>query len=106
MYNLPTHAEPDTSEDCLRKLRALADVTRWRIVTTLASETGKPLSATDLIERLGISSYNVSKHARILREANLIATRRKGKFVFYTLEPRAFREGELDLGICSLRFSK
>lgn len=105
MYNLPTsQADSETSEDCLKRLRALADETRWRIITTLARETDKPLSASHLIERLGISSYNMSKHARILREAKLIATDRKGKFVFYSLEPTAFLEGELELGEWSLRF--
>ena len=108
MYNSPPvqGSSHYTPEDCLRKLRALADETRWKIVTTLASDTEKPLSATDLIEQLGITSYNVSKHARILREANLISVNRKGKFVFYRLEPKAFRGGDLDLGACSLRFAK
>ena len=87
-------------------LKALADETRWRIVRELLSG---PLIVGDLVERLDVSQYNVSKHIRILREAGILETKRDGKHVECRVaedfRKRLTRGGNvLDLGCCTFRF--
>ena len=87
-------------------LKALADETRWRIVRELLVE---PLTVGEIVERLGVTQYNVSKHIRILREAGILETERDGKHVECRVaedfRKRLVRGGNvLDLGCCTFRF--
>lgn len=95
-------AEGATIDECVRKLRALADDTRWRIFSILARAKSEPVTASDLVNLLGVTNYNVSKHARILREAGVISVNRKGKFVYYCLNAGIWDPNILDLGACRL----
>jgi DNA-binding transcriptional ArsR family regulator len=88
-------------------LKALADETRWRIVRELLDE---PHTIGELVERIGVSQYNVSKHVRILREAGIVETERKGKHVQCRVA-EDFRKKltrnqmVLDLGCCTFKFN-
>lgn len=94
------------SFSCVPYLKALADTSRWSIVRELL---GKELTVGGLVERLGISQYNVSKHLRILREAGIVETKKDGKFVFAHITT-AFRirmsedRKTLNLGCCTFHF--
>lgn len=91
---------------CIHMLKALADETRWCIVKELL---GEPLTVNDLVERLAVSQYNISKHLRILREAGIVGTQRQGRCVECYIVP-AFRlrlsrnRNQLDLGCCIFKF--
>jgi DNA-binding transcriptional ArsR family regulator len=93
-------------QECIPMLKALADQTRWNIVSVLLH---RPLTIGELTQRLKATQYNVSKHIRILREAGIIETHREGKFVKCSVET-GFRKrlsknkSELDLGCCKFRF--
>lgn len=70
-----------------------------------------PQSVNDLSDSLGISQYNISKHLRILREAGLVHSEKKGQQRIYALEEafhNQLQEGSqvLDLGCCSFDFNK
>lgn len=94
------------TEGCIQMLKALADETRWRIIRELLA---KSLTVNDLVVRLTVSQYNVSKHLRILREAGIIETERQGRCVECRVVP-AFRlrlsqnRNQLDLGCCVFKF--
>ncbi len=96
------------SECCAPFLKALADGTRWRIVQELLCA---PLTVSELADRLNVSPYNASKHLRILREAGIVESARRGKHVRCQIVP-AFRrrvaknKNQLDLGCCVFRFEK
>ena len=89
-------------------LKALADNTRWRIVRALLDES---LTVGEITERLKNSQYNISKHLRILREAGIVESEKKGKQVECRIVP-AFRkrlaqnQNTLDLGCCTFRFDR
>jgi DNA-binding transcriptional ArsR family regulator len=75
------------ASDQLRDLKvfhkALADVTRLRIVQLLAS---RPRTVNELIAAVGLSQPLVSWHLRRLRTAGIVTTRRIGREVQCTLE--------------------
>lgn len=57
--------------------RALADPTRRSLLDELFSEDGQTLSALE--GRLSMSRFGVMKHLRVLEDAGLIVTRRRGR---------------------------
>jgi DNA-binding transcriptional ArsR family regulator len=77
-------------------LRALLGTTRARVLSALAATA----TTGELAVRLGISAASASKHARALREASLVASRRDGGTVVHTLTPlgSALLRGELPGG--------
>ena len=70
----------------LSAFRALSSEARYEIVRTLASD-GSPHSCRELIDQLGITAPAVSNHVRILQEADLIQTERRGSQLYLSLAP-------------------
>jgi ArsR family transcriptional regulator, lead/cadmium/zinc/bismuth-responsive transcriptional repressor len=66
-----------------RRARAVADPTRLSVAMALAS--ADELCGCDLAWILGRAQNLVSHHLRVLREADLVSSRREGKTVFYAL---------------------
>jgi DNA-binding transcriptional ArsR family regulator len=64
---------------------ALADPTRWRVLTLLA-ERGEA-TATTLAGEMPVSRVAVIKHLGVLDRAGLVQSQRKGREVRYTVKP-------------------
>ena len=75
-------AEPDSVGNVVGMLRTLSDPTRLRLLDVL--QAGE-FSVTSLCGRLGLAQPTVSHHLGRLRSAGLVANRRDGKRVFYSL---------------------
>jgi DNA-binding transcriptional ArsR family regulator len=69
--------------------RALADPTRRSLLDELFSEDGQTLSALE--RRLPMSRFGVMKHLRVLEEAGLVTTRRRGREKLHFLNPVPIR---------------
>jgi DNA-binding transcriptional ArsR family regulator len=69
--------------------RALADPTRRRLLDQLFEHDGQSLGALE--ERLPMSRFGVMKHLRVLEEANLVVTRRRGREKLHFLNPVPIR---------------
>jgi DNA-binding transcriptional ArsR family regulator len=72
----------------------LADTTRRMIVARLneAKESGDglvELSVGELVEAVGGTQPTVSKHLKVLREADIVRVREDGQHRFYRLNPTA-----------------
>lgn len=70
--------------------KALADPTRRRLLDTLRDRGG--LTLTELEEGLGMTRFGVMKHLRVLEDANLIVTRRDGRFKHHYLNALPIQE--------------
>ena len=62
--------------------KALNDVTRREILELLKE---KDLTAGDIAASFDISKPSISHHLEILKRADLIASVKKGQFVFYSI---------------------
>ncbi len=71
-------------DDVLRVLRVLGDDTRMRALRLIAE---RPRSTQELAPLVGISEAALSKHLRMLAEAGVLAAKRQGYYVLYSLEP-------------------
>lgn len=69
--------------------RALGDPTRRRLLDALFKKDGQTLSALEA--RLPMTRFGVMKHLRILEEARLIVTRRRGREKLHFLNPVPIR---------------
>ena len=69
--------------------RALADPTRRSLLDELFREDGQSLSALD--RRLPMTRFGVMKHLRVLEEAGLVVTRRRGREKLHFLNPVPIR---------------
>jgi uncharacterized protein YndB with AHSA1/START domain/DNA-binding transcriptional ArsR family regulator len=69
--------------------RALADPTRRGLLDELFKRDGQSLSALE--ERLPMTRFGVMKHLRLLEEAGLVTTRRRGREKLHFLNPVPIR---------------
>src|SRR4029453_5575064 len=69
--------------------RALGDPTRRRLLDALFKKDGQTLSALEA--RLPMTRFGVMKHLRILEDARLIVTRRRGREKLHFLNPVPIR---------------
>jgi ArsR family transcriptional regulator len=70
-------------KEFIRVMKALSDPNRIRILKLLQL---KELCVCELQELLGLAQSTVSKHLRLLDEAELIINRREGAWVIYSLK--------------------
>lgn len=64
----------------------LADPTRLRLLSLIAAKD-EACAACDLVEPLGVSQPTVSHHLKVLREAGLVESEKKGRWIYYRPVP-------------------
>jgi uncharacterized protein YndB with AHSA1/START domain/DNA-binding transcriptional ArsR family regulator len=69
--------------------KALADPTRRRLLDQLFKKDGQTLSALE--RRLPMTRFGVMKHLRVLEEAGLVVTKRRGREKLHFLNPVPIR---------------
>jgi DNA-binding transcriptional ArsR family regulator len=69
--------------------RALADPTRRQLLDRLHETDG--LSLSELDRDLPMTRFGVMKHLRVLEQANLVVTRRRGREKLHFLNPVPIR---------------
>ena len=72
------------------KFKALADPTRVAIINCLSA--ADEVCVCNLTETFDLSQPTVSHHLRILREAGLVTSSRRGTWAYYRLVPEAIAE--------------
>ncbi len=78
---------PEAAEELAATFKALADPTRVAIVNRLAC--GEECCVCDLTGAFDLSQPTVSHHLRVLRDAGLVESERRGTWGYYRLVPEA-----------------
>jgi ArsR family transcriptional regulator len=73
---------PTEATTLSRQFAALSDPVRLRLLSLLANADG-PVCACDLVEPAGKSQPTVSHHLKVLREAGLVESDKRGVNVWY-----------------------
>lgn len=81
-------AEVDAAE-LSRMFKALADPVRLRLLSLIASYEGGEACVCDLIGPFEVSQPTISHHLKVLREAGLVGSERRGTWVYYWVLPAA-----------------
>ncbi len=70
------------TEKTIKKLKALSDETRLRIINLLYKEN---LSECQIYRILDMSQPRISRHLKILKDADLIAFKNKGRLSIFSI---------------------
>jgi ArsR family transcriptional regulator, arsenate/arsenite/antimonite-responsive transcriptional repressor len=67
--------------------KAVADPMRLRLLSLIACHEGGESCVCDLTEAFDVTPPSVSYHLKILREAGLISSDRRGTWIYYRVNP-------------------
>jgi ArsR family transcriptional regulator len=84
--------------------KALGDPVRLRLMSMIASAGGGEVCVCDLTGAFHLTGPTISHHLKVLREAGLVDSDRRGTWVYYRMVPAALAllVGLLDVGAASL----
>jgi ArsR family transcriptional regulator, arsenate/arsenite/antimonite-responsive transcriptional repressor len=74
-------------DELAARFKALADPTRVAIINALS--TAEEVCVCNLTETFDLSQPTISHHLKILREAGLVESSRRGTWAYYRLVPEA-----------------
>ncbi len=72
-----------------RMFKALSDPVRLRLLSLIASHEGGEACVCDLTGPFDVSQPTISHHLKVLREAGLVGSERRGTWVYYWVLPEA-----------------
>jgi ArsR family transcriptional regulator len=78
----------DALADAAAVFGALADGTRLRIVQTMA-RAPQELCECHIVPLFGLSQSTISYHLKVLREAGIVESEKRGLWAYYRVNPRA-----------------
>ena len=76
------------AEELAPLFKALADPVRLRLLSLIACHDDGESCVCDLLEAFDMTAPSVSYHLKILREAGLISSQRRGTWVYYRVNPQ------------------
>jgi ArsR family transcriptional regulator, arsenate/arsenite/antimonite-responsive transcriptional repressor len=88
----PVTREPVTADEADRLsgiFKAVADPSRLRLLSIIASHDGGEACVCDLTEPLELSQPTVSHHLKVLAEAGLVTRDKRGKWAYFAVVPDA-----------------
>jgi ArsR family transcriptional regulator, arsenate/arsenite/antimonite-responsive transcriptional repressor len=92
-----SHLEEGTLETAAWVFKALSDPARLKILAYLSKQdvgkccgTEEGICACDLEEVINLSQPTVSHHMKCLISANLVIGEKRGKWMFYRIDPKGF----------------
>ena len=78
------------SIDTVEFAKALADETRQKIMAMCCCQK---VSVGDIVDALNVAQPTVSHHLKILKNAGLVKSERRGKQVLYTIDQQRLAQG-------------
>ncbi|GAA4834116.1 metalloregulator ArsR/SmtB family transcription factor [Kitasatospora terrestris] len=79
----------EAAVDLAKMFKALGDPVRLRLLSLIASYDGGEACVCDLTGPFDVSQPTISHHLKVLREAGLVASERRGTWVYYWVLPTA-----------------
>ncbi len=76
--------------DTVEFAKALADQTRQKIMALCCCRW---VSVNDIVDKLDVAQPTVSHHLKVLKNAGLVRSERKGKQVMYTINQARLAQG-------------
>jgi ArsR family transcriptional regulator len=67
--------------------KALGDPVRLRLLSLIGAHQGGEVCVCDLTTAFDLTQPTISHHLKVLREAGIIASERRGTWVYYRLVP-------------------
>ncbi|EOM76902.1 ArsR family transcriptional regulator [Rhodococcus rhodnii] len=81
--------DPAQTAALARRFKALGDPVRVRLLSLIASHAGGEACVCDISGSFDLSQPTISHHLKVLREAGLLESERRGTWVHYRIVPSA-----------------
>ena len=82
----------ESAAELARMFKALSDPVRLRLLSLIASHEGGEACVCDLTGPFDVSQPTISHHLKVLREAGLVGSERRGTWVYYWVLPAALAQ--------------
>ncbi|MFJ8133781.1 ArsR/SmtB family transcription factor [Streptomyces hydrogenans] len=82
----------EAAAELSRMFKALSDPIRLRLLSLIASHEGGEACVCDLTGPFDVSQPTISHHLKVLREAGLVGSERRGTWVYYWVLPDALAQ--------------
>jgi ArsR family transcriptional regulator, arsenate/arsenite/antimonite-responsive transcriptional repressor len=82
----------DEADALAKALRVLAEPARLRILSLIQSQPDHEACVCHLTEPLGLAQPTVSHHLKVLRDAGIVGSERRGLWAYYYVNPDALEE--------------
>lgn len=86
----PRTGEPLSVEEAAelaQVFKAIADPVRLRLLSLIASHAGGEACVCDLTGAFALTGPTISHHLKVLREAGLVDSERRGTWIYYRVQP-------------------
>ncbi len=70
-------------EEYVKAIKSLSEKTRIRILALL--HQAREACVSEIVDTLQESQYNISRHLKVLQDADMVVGNRKGRWVYYQL---------------------
>ena len=80
------------ADDLSLAFKALSDPARLRLLSLIASQPSGEGCACDLVAPIGKSQPTISHHLKVLREAGLVTSERRGQWIWYRAVPERLEQ--------------
>ncbi|MEC3957162.1 metalloregulator ArsR/SmtB family transcription factor [Nocardia sp. CDC153] len=81
----------DTAATLATTFKALGDPVRLRLLSLIAAARGEEVCVCELTPSFDLSQPTISHHLKVLREAGLLTSERRGTWVYYRVIPEALQ---------------
>lgn len=78
-----------SAAEMARMFKALSDPVRLRLLSLIASYEGGEACVCDLTGTFDVSQPTISHHLKVLRDAGLVGSERRGTWVYYRVMPES-----------------
>jgi ArsR family transcriptional regulator len=79
---------PGGADELAALFKAVADPARLRLLSLIACHPGGESCVCDLTGAFDMTAPSISYHLKVLREAGLISSERRGTWVYYRVMPQ------------------
>lgn len=70
--------------------KALSDPVRLRLLSLIASHPGGEVCVCNLVDAFNVTQPAISHHLKVLRDADLVTSERRGPWAYYSMRTDAF----------------
>lgn len=82
-----TSIKPEDADDLAAAFKALGDPVRLRLLSMIAGRGGEEVCVCELTVAFVQSDATISHHLKVLRKTGLVASERRGTWVYYRVVP-------------------
>ena len=83
---------PQWAQSLAPMFKALGDPVRLRLLSLVASHAGSEACVCDISPTFDLSQPTISHHLKVLREAGLLQSQRRGTWVYYRVVPAVLQQ--------------